>query len=277
VIGLGWLVARVYSPEGFSVLGEWLSPVFHAIEQAVYAIFMFLGRLLEPVLDFLVGIMEYLMNLMMQNVDEVAPQDFGGVMPTPQPIEPVEGGFPWGVVFKWGAIAGFVLLALAGLAFSLRKLAPREDDEQDSSRRTMLGLGEWREDLMQNLRAGADRLADMVASLTGRGLGMELYAVLSIRSIYASMGRMASKRGFPRGAAITPYEYLPALDLAFPQAAPADLAHITDAYVGVHYGEIPSTLHEVQEIRQCWERVRSSNRQGESSLPEEDASLPSDA
>ena len=277
VIGLGWLVARVYSPAGFSVLGEWLSPVFEFIEQAAYTVFMFIGRLLEPVLNFLLGIIEYLMNLMMQNMDEVMPQDFGGVIPTPEATETVQGGFPLGSVIKWSVIAGIVLAALIGVAFSLRKLVPREGDEQDSSRRTMLGLDEWRDDLMGNLRAGADRLADMVASLAGRGLGMELYAVLSIRSIYASLGRLASKRGFPRRAAITPYEYMPALEQAFPQAAHADLAHITDAYVGVHYGEIPSTLREVQEIRQCWERVRTSNRQADSGLPEEDASLPSDA
>jgi hypothetical protein len=113
--------------------------------------------------------------------------------------------------------------------------------------------------------------------LTGRGLGMELYAELSIRSIYASMGRLAGRRGFPRRAAITPYEYLPALEQAFPLAAQADLAHITDAYVGVHYGEIPSTLREVQEIRQAWERVRASNRQADLDANDEDTSLSPEA
>jgi hypothetical protein len=277
VIGLGWIVARVYSPAGFSALGEWLAPAFSVLEQAAYAILMFLGRLLEPIISLLVRFLEYLIRLAMENMGEVMPQDFSGVMPTPQPTEPVEGGFPWGAVFKWGTIVSLVLVALLGVALSLRKLVPRGDDKGDASHRAVLGLNEWRDDLMENLRAGADRLAEMLAALTGRGLGMELYAELSIRSIYASMGRLAGRRGFPRRAAITPYEYLPALEQAFPLAAQADLAHITDAYVGVHYGEIPSTLREVQEIRQAWERVRASNRQADLDANDEDTSLSPEA
>jgi len=272
VVGLGWVVARAYSPEGFKALGEWLAPAFQLIERAVYTIFMFLGRILEPILAFLVGIMEMLLNLVMQNADEVMPQDFGGIVPEQEATQMAEGGFPWGAILKWGVIAGIVLVALLGVVYTLRKLAPREDVEDDSSSRTLLGLDEWRKDLMDGLRAGADRLSDMMSTLTRHGLGMELYAVLSIRSIYANLGRLASRRGFPRHAAATPFEYMPALERAFPHATHADLACITDAYVGVHYGEAPSSLREVQEIRQCWDRVRVSGEKGDSDAPtEEDA------
>lgn len=258
VVGLGWIVAQVYSPAGFRALGEWLSPAFRVAERAIYAVFMFLGRLLEPLLEFLVRIMEALLNAVFRNVQEVSPQDFSLGFPTPEPTQTAEGGFPWGAVLKWAVIAGILLVALLGLAFSLRKLLPRSDADRDSAQRSLLGISEWGEELLDNLRAGANRLADVMATLTQHGLGIELYAVLSIRSIYASMARTAGRRGYARHQAVTPYEYLSALAQAFPSAAAVDLSRITDAYVGVHYGEIPATLHEVQEIRQCWDRVRTS-------------------
>jgi len=277
VVGLGWIVARVYSPEGFKTLGEWLAPVFQVIERVVYAIFMFLGRILEPILDFLVRIIAALLNVSMDNIDEMQPFDLGDMLPPEEAMETAKGGFPWRAILKWSVIVGIALVALLGVVYTLRKLAPRDETEDNSSSRSLLGLDEWRKDLMDGLQAGADRLSDMMSTLTRHGLGMELYAVLSVRSIYASMSRLARRRGFPRHAAITPFEYLPALKQAFPQAAHADLAGITDAYVGVHYGEAPSTLREVQEIRQCWERVRATGRGSTSDAVAEEDTTPSDA
>jgi hypothetical protein len=35
---------------------------------------------------------------------------------------------------------------------------------------------------------------------------------------------------------------------------------ITDAYVAVHYGEVPETDAELEQIRACWERLKESMR-----------------
>jgi hypothetical protein len=84
---------------------------------------------------------------------------------------------------------------------------------------------------------------------------MRLYAAVSIRKIYANMARLAERQGFPRQPAQTPYEYLPALGLAFPDCQ-AEAAAITEAYVKVHYGEVPESLRELQHIRECWQQIR---------------------
>ena len=84
---------------------------------------------------------------------------------------------------------------------------------------------------------------------------MRLYAAVSIRKIYANMARLAGKQGVPRQPAQTPYEYLPALGLAFPDCQ-AEAAAITEAYVEVHYGEVPESLRELQRIREYWGQIR---------------------
>ena len=260
VIGLGWLVTRLYSPEGFKMLADWLSPALRLFEQAAYALLMVLGRLLEPILTFLLDILEKLLTGLFEDLTETPIQDFSSPFATPMATDVAEGAFPWGTVLKWTIIGGMVLLALIGIALSLRKLDARRDDALTADRRALLGPSEWRDDLLGNLRAGAEKLVDLVSALGRHSPMMELYAMLTIRSIYAGMVRIAGRRGYPRRAATTPYEYLPQLRGAFPDANEMDLDRITDAYIGVHYGEIPSTLQEVQEIRQCWDRVRSRAR-----------------
>jgi hypothetical protein len=81
-------------------------------------------------------------------------------------------------------------------------------------------------------------------------------AAVSIRRLYARMGYEAAKRGFPRKAAQTPYDYLIQLGSAFP-GADADVRLITDAYVAAHYGQVPDTDDELAQIRAAWERARA--------------------
>jgi hypothetical protein len=92
-----------------------------------------------------------------------------------------------------------------------------------------------------------------IASRLGVG---GLFAALTIRRIYAQMIRLAASRGYPRPQANTPYEHLVTLRQAFPNCE-ADLTQITEAYVGVHYGELPERLEALEEIRMAFERVQS--------------------
>jgi hypothetical protein len=86
---------------------------------------------------------------------------------------------------------------------------------------------------------------------------MRLYAAVSIRKIYANMTRLAETQGFSRQPAQTPYEYLPALGLAFPDCQ-AEATVITEAYVRVHYGELPESIRELQRIQECWRQIHST-------------------
>lgn len=265
VIGLGWVFTRFYSPDGFRQLGHWLAPVSRVIGDVLYIVLLALGSLLEPLFRFLLELIEQLIVLVQERLSWLQILAAPEARPTPSPAEVTQSTFPWDEVFRWSTIVGVIAVALIAIAFMLRKLRPPEDVAKvgDAWRGT-LPASEWKNDLLANLRAGVERLVESLNLLGRYGLSMELYAALSIRSMYAHLCRLAAARGYPRQAATTPYEYLPILPHAF-AGVDAELRRITEAYVGVHYGEIPSTLAELEEIRRCWERVRSSEKPPESS------------
>lgn len=76
----------------------------------------------------------------------------------------------------------------------------------------------------------------------------------SIRRIYAALIARAAEAGLPRGAAETPYEFLPRLKQTFPEEAP-QMDTITEAYVAVHYAEHRAAKEEVSRVREAWKRV----------------------
>lgn len=88
------------------------------------------------------------------------------------------------------------------------------------------------------------------------GLWRRRRAAASIRRIYRRMCDAAAVAGYPRAPAETPYEYLSALDEAWPEGA-AETRLITRAYVKVRYGEVPETKEELDAIRAAWERLQA--------------------
>ncbi len=84
-------------------------------------------------------------------------------------------------------------------------------------------------------------------------------AALTIRRIYVRMSHEAGKRGFRRQAAQTPLDYLPQVQLAFPNTS-SESRLITDAYIAAHYGEVPDTDAALREIKEAWERMRESGK-----------------
>lgn len=98
-------------------------------------------------------------------------------------------------------------------------------------------------------RRQSDSFADR---LLGRlGFARRWRTSASIRRIYSEMCATAAAAGHPRGTAQTPYEYLAALQSAWPDNH-ADSLLITEAYVRVRYGEVPETEQELQAIRSAW-------------------------
>jgi hypothetical protein len=71
------------------------------------------------------------------------------------------------------------------------------------------------------------------------------------------MARLAAAQGYPRTPSETPYQYLPSLVRAFPNGE-AQTRRITEAYVGVHYGELPETPEDLAAIRAAWAELRAS-------------------
>ncbi len=114
------------------------------------------------------------------------------------------------------------------------------------------------ENLRQLVKTGRGRLAAALR-LVERSGWRGLFAALTIRRVYAQMQRLAASQGYPRTASQTPYEYESAAKRAFPDAT-AEVHTITEAYVAVHYGEVPETDAELREIRACWDCLKESLR-----------------
>jgi ABC-type multidrug transport system fused ATPase/permease subunit len=152
-----------------------------------------------------------------------------------------------------GIVAG-VLLLVAVVALSLRRLRVRAGREQDEQRESVWEGAHLRRGLRDLLRRGRRRLDQATDALSHSFVG-RLFAALTIRRIYAHMGALAAGRGYPRPSYQTPYEYLPALEEAFPDRR-EEVDCITEAYVAVHYGEVPERPENLARVQAAWEAIR---------------------
>ena len=106
----------------------------------------------------------------------------------------------------------------------------------------------------------ADRARKGLGSLISQiGFLNRWYTAASIRRIYAQMIATAGRRGYPRSISETPLEFLSTLVDAWPDLE-LDMRAVTDAYIRVHYGELPETQTELEAIRAAWKRVQSAAR-----------------
>jgi hypothetical protein len=148
-----------------------------------------------------------------------------------------------------------VLLVLINVVRMVGRRSARRENEQDEQHEYI-----WSgQTLLNKLRARLlSRLARLrhLASIAGRLGASGLFAALTIRRIYAQTVKLAASRGYPRPAAHTPYEHLATLQQAFP-GCETDVTQMTEAYVGVHYGELPERAEALAEIRAAFERVKA--------------------
>ncbi|MBN1890189.1 MAG: DUF4129 domain-containing protein [Thermoflexales bacterium] len=155
------------------------------------------------------------------------------------------------------AVLLVVILIVAGVAWAAGRLQARDSSAEDEEHESIWSAGRWAARLRRQLGHGLKRLSGAAGLLARLGANGFLTA-LTIRRIYAQLQKLAGRRGYPRRPALTPYEYLPALYECFP-AQRAELLHITEAYIGVHYGELPERAEEMAEIHAAWERIREAH------------------
>jgi hypothetical protein len=253
VLVTAWLISHVYSFEGFSQVLRWLRPIFGPLLKVVEHILILLLKLLTPLLEWLARIFRGVFETLAQNIEGIdilqplSPESLRSA----EPIKPPRLLLDALRYVCLGLIGAGILVVLA---LGLRRRLERQR-RGDEFRESLWSSAALADGMLNSLRDSWDRLKDL-AGLAGRfGPGMRLYAAVSIRKIYANMARLAERQGFPRQPAQTPYEYLPALGLAFPDCL-AEATAITEAYVKVHYGEVPESLKDLQGIRECWEQIR---------------------
>jgi hypothetical protein len=253
VLVAAWLISQAYSIEGFAQVLRWLRPVFNPLLRVVEYILNLLFKLLTPLLEWLARIFRGAFETFAQNIEGIE-------IPQPLPPENLRSAEPIKPPRLLVDALRYVCLGLigvgilVGLALGLRRRLDRQRRGSET-RESLWSSAVFADGMLNSLRDGWDRFRD-IAGLVGRfGPGMRLYAAVSIRKIYANMARLAERQGFPRQPAQTPYEYLPTLGLAFPDCQ-VEATAITEAYVNVHYGEVPESLKDLQHIRECWEQIQ---------------------
>lgn len=257
VLGLAWLLSSLYSVEGWRALLQWLDPLLVWLARAVSWVLVKLLELLGPLLEMLVTVLRrWLSSANFGQGTEPQVNDFLSQLQagaTGQSAPP-----PWlTVIVRYLCpglgIAAALLLIVLWLERRRRWTGRVMSDDRESvwgeSTSTRREQG-----FLQRAFGRLRGLADQIAQF---GVGRRLYAAISVRYIYANVVRLAERRGYPRAQAQTPHEFLPALVQAFPGRA-SDLQAITEAYVRVHYGEVPSTMQEIESLRARWNRVREA-------------------
>jgi hypothetical protein len=262
VMLLAAVLSALLTGENIDRLLLFLSPlttvlmwVIFALVYVVAGIFSLIVGLLWPILGPLARLMldawirmtEILRELFPNRPPpEVAPIDF------PPEVLRVLGGAK-GVLSVLALLLVVLVIVLGmNLAMGRRRQGDEEHESLDSGN---LLAGALR-NLLDAGRAGLDALAAQAGRLGG------LFATLTIRRIYAQMAHRAAQRGFPRARGETPLEYRRALAQAFPGGEPA-IERITQAYLGIRYGELPEMESELHEVRQAWEQIRALDVTGE--------------
>lgn len=210
-----------------------------------------IGPLLEPLLIALLSMATTLGEL------------FSQLRPTtgPAPAAPPDSRAPFVEIAlqAMGCSKGLLVLALSlliivSIIWAIHRAQAQHGAAEDEERESVWSSRQWIARLRRRVRQRFEHLTGAAGLLTRFGLG-GLFTALTIRRIYAQLQKLAARRGYPREPARTPYEYLPTLVECFPSCQ-ADLARITEAYVGVHYGELPEQPEELASIRAAWERIQ---------------------
>jgi hypothetical protein len=147
------------------------------------------------------------------------------------------------------ALIGFGLF-LAGRRISLWKALGKNfsiDTSNDES--------DWLNKLRGNWLNRLKDIRDSLLRIANLDTGRKLLAAARIRRVYSYLMDMSESLGEQRDRAITPLEFIPALDELFPYHG-KEIQLISTAYVRVRYGEIDESPNEVIEVDRAWLQVR---------------------
>jgi hypothetical protein len=243
VIAIALGLISLFSGEDILQTLALLGPVWRGLSLALIVVLSLIFRLLYPIVDFLMA--------------RITGSGEGLGFEIPQLFsaeellrleQQAEGGSPFAPYHKALlvlAIAGAILMV--ALMFRRMTAARRQLGTVDAE--FVLGQNRGR-GLGARLQEGLDALAGQLA-LFGRWR-----TAASIRRIYAQMLAEAAREGYPRLASETPYEHVAVLLNAWPGMG-VQIQVITEAYVKVHYGEIPETAADFEVIRRAWDELQA--------------------
>ncbi|MEA3337496.1 MAG: DUF4129 domain-containing protein [Chloroflexota bacterium] len=254
ILAIGAIFLLVARPEGIQTVRDLWAPVGEGLLRLIARFLFIILSPLEPLLEWLAAFFARGIEVMMD-------QGFGETLQSFQILDEAAqepGATPY-VQIAFDIVryicGGAILIGLVGMGlWLLGKERKRRREHAETHENLDANLGDALAGLLRN---AGDRLRSAIGNVTRFGMSGDLLAAISVRNIYANMTRLSRGRGYPRRKAVTPYEYLADLEMAFPEAK-SEARIITDAYVGVHYGEFPSSREELDDLRAAYKRLRAS-------------------
>lgn len=255
VVVAGAGLTKLASAEGLAWMLRLWAPIGEVLITAITWLLAILLAPFNPLLERLAELMARGWQELLEGPLGQFTQNLQGEMVMPQGSD---------LATEWVALAFQILRLACGAAilivllsaglWLLNRERQRLNEQAETHEELDAGLADALANLLRNARARLGAAATMIRQF---GVGSDLMAAISVRNIYANTVHLAKSRGYPRHKARTPYEYLPELQQAFPEAQ-AEAAAITEAYVAVHYGELPASREQMEELRAAYERLKES-------------------
>jgi hypothetical protein len=270
--GSRWSAFMIAAAGGITLVGFVISAVLGGMDPDLIAsvvqpiiggLLLFFSILMTPIFLVLQAVIEFL-------VRALAPDGVGNVLQVPTLMDPIQqgdqpqtgrldeafqqvqnffaqfGGLPVCITV---VIVVIIVLVIVLTLRRQQRAALGQDEEREDIEGDALGS------LADMFRRGFGALNNAFRTVGQFGLGRDLFAALTIRRVYAQMARLAEKEGYPRAASETPYEYRSTLRDVFPHVT-AEIDTITEAYVRVHYGEVPEDDAALQNVVAALDRLK---------------------
>jgi ABC-type multidrug transport system fused ATPase/permease subunit len=154
-------------------------------------------------------------------------------------------------------IALLILGVIAWMAIRLWRDRQRRRLENDQA--SNLKANNIAQLLLNMLKQGWNGAISALGGLTDFNRRQKLKAAARIRQIYADLMELCENLEHPRADAETPLEFMPKLNLIFPELL-SEISTITEAYNRVRYGLLPETRQEVLDVESAWSRIDQAGR-----------------
>ena len=249
------LVSSIQPARFWKLILEDLAPVWRWLGARLGWFFNFLGRILEPVMQWIVDRLRELLSGGELGIRVAEP------LVSPAEAELIEADptlqAVGAAIERVASILGVLLVVatvLILLLYGLRRVRQRSlslEEEVEEAERATYGAG--------ILGRGVRTVRDLLDMVRRFGVSRELLAAVSIQNIYANLCRLGRYRGKERLPSQPPDDYLPTLISLFGGQEEA-LTRITSAYMRVHYGDEAVSLSELAQLRLDYYQIRRARR-----------------
>jgi hypothetical protein len=254
VVTLGTLWGAVMTGQDVQTVLRWLAPIFLLVGVVLGVLLAMLRIAIQAVLGLFSGLglgdVTQPLAELLEGLGDLVPQGPEGGVEVPAGVGAAAGALRLAAMFV--IVVGAAVLVI----WMVRRQETHRREETEDTHTSLFSTDLLVDNVRRFVRGQQERLGSLLNVLGRSGL-RGLFVALTIRRIYAQMQRLAATQGYPRAPSETPYEYEATVTRAFPSAE-TEVHAITEAYVAVHYGEVPESEAELDRIRASWERLRGS-------------------